>query len=119
LGTTEEPEGLFDSDVGAEALDGDIGLGEDGELEGVSVDDKEMKDPEADDDELADLPGSRTSLDGPGYLPDDLFVWAAAATAIMAARLQKPTCGRALELYGYSDLSTNLGSHLLRDTNHT
>jgi len=22
-------------------------------------------------------------------------------------------------LYGYSDLSTNLGSHLLRDTNHT
>ena len=54
-----------------EALDGDFTLGEyasiageDGELEGISVDDEEMKDPEADDgdDNWADLPESRISL---------------------------------------------------------
>jgi len=82
-------------------LDGDFALGEDasiagegGELEGISVDDEEMKDPEADDgdDEWADLPEcqsvrvfrlldyqpaitssreSRMSLGDSGYLPDE------------------------------------------------
>ena len=103
-GPTEEPEGLSDGDDDVEALDGDFVLGkcasiagEDGGLEGISVDDEEMKDPEADDDddEWADLPGYRTSSCSPGCLPDDLFARAAAAIAITAARVQKPTCSRA------------------------
>ena len=93
---TEEPEELSDDDDDVEALDGDFALGEyasiageDGGLEGISVDDEEMKDPEADDDddEWADLPGYRTSLCSPGFLPDDLFARAAAAIAITAARV--------------------------------
>ena len=73
LGTTSGPEGPSDGGGDAEALNGDLVLGEDGELEGMSVDDEEMKDPEADDDEWAALPESRTFVGGPGYLPDDHF----------------------------------------------
>ena len=87
-------EGLSDGDGDVEALDGDFALGEyasiageDGGLEEISVDDEEMNDSEADDDdEWADRPGYRTSLCGPGCLPDDLFARAATAIAITAAR---------------------------------
>ena len=51
MGTTSGPEGPSDGGGDAEALNGDFVLGEDGELEGMSVDNEEMKDPEADDDE--------------------------------------------------------------------
>jgi len=83
-----------------EALDGDFALGEyvsiageDGELEGISVDDEEMKDPEADDgdDDRADLPESRMYLGDPGYLPDEIFAQAAAA---ITARVENPTGAR-------------------------
>ena len=66
MGTTEESEGLSDGNGGAEALNGDFSLGEDGELEGMSVDDKEMKDPKADDDEWANPLEFGTSLGDPG-----------------------------------------------------
>jgi len=103
----EDGEGLSDEDEDededddddAEALDGDFALGEDasitdeeGELEGMSVDDEEIKDAEADDDddEWAGLPGSRTSVVDPGYLPDEIFAQAAAAITA-----QQPRGGRA------------------------
>ena len=83
-----------------EALDGEFALGEyasiageDGELEGISVDDEEMKDREADDgdDDRADLPESRMSLGDPGYLPDELLAQVAAATT---ARVENPAGAR-------------------------
>jgi hypothetical protein len=115
---TEEPEGLSDDD--AEGLDGDFAFGEDDsiayedvELEEISVDDEEMKDPEEEEEEYwtgigsrprssGAPPASRERKEGDGrtssnldYLPDELFAQAAAA---ITARVQKTTDSKTKEV---------------------
>jgi len=119
---TEEPEGPSDADVDAEGLDGDFAFGdddsityeddhEDGESEGISVNDEEMKDPEDEDDNeyrsSIGPVGKRKEEERPlspqygmtsstvGYLPDQLFAQAAAA---ITARVPKPTDSKTKEV---------------------